>query len=127
MKRIKRVNFNTVQYVKKFDKTLPSNQLSQTITEPIMTIKKSQPDTPPPSPVAKITGGVKDMAIVKKSPPPKTKIKSPPRTKVKSPTKGTTPTKSSPAKVTPVKKGHLKKSPPPPSSSKKSPTKLKRN
>jgi hypothetical protein len=124
MKR-KRVNFNTVQYVKRFDKTLPSNQLSEMLTEPIMTIKKMQPITPPssPSPIVKLTNDIKDMAIIKKSPPSKSKTKSPPPpTKKKSPTKTTTPTtKSSPAKTT-GKKGQSKKSP----SSKKSPTKIKR-
>lgn len=126
MKR-KRVNFNTVQYVKRFDKTLPSNQMSEILTEPIMTIKKMQPITPPPSPVVKLTNDFKDMAIVKKSPPSKSKTKSPPLKK-KSPTKTpTTPTKSSPAKTTAGRKAQPKKSPSSSSSSsKKSPTKVKR-
>lgn len=121
MKR-KRVNFNTVQYVKRFDKTLPSNQLSEMLTEPIMTIRKMQL-TPPSSPIVKLTNDIRDMAIIKKSPPSKSKTKSPPPKK-KSPTKTpTTLIRSSPAKTI-GKKGQTKKSPS--SSSKKSPTKVKR-
>lgn len=146
MKRIKKVSFNTVQFVKRFDKTLPSNQLSNTLTEPIMSIMKSPTSSPPPplppSPVSKITNEIKDMAIVvKKSPPPlttktksldndagshkKSKTKSPPpKSKTKSPppkSKTKSPTKASPQ---PSKKSPIvsKKSK---ATSKKSPTKSK--
>lgn len=142
MKRIKKVSFNTVQFVKRFDKTLPSNQLSTTLTEPIMSIKKSP--TPPQSPVPRITNDIKDMAIVVKKSPPTTPIKSksksldndagshkksktkspPPKSKTKSPppkAKTKSPTKASPqaSKKSPVVSKKSK------ATSKKSPTKSK--
>ena len=124
MKRLKKkVSFESNQYVKTFDKTKPSNELSKTTTEAIMTIKQpvKQLPTPPspalapvvkqPPPDNKIRG---DMSIIKKSPDKtpvsvskkslikslsKSPVKSLTKSPVKSVTKSPKKTKKSPTRA----------------------------
>ena len=91
MKRVKKkVSFESNQYVKTFDKLKPSNELSETKSEPIMTIKPATPPPPPsPSPAPVDNKKKGDMSIImkKKSPDKTPSKKSPVKSETKSPKK----------------------------------------
>ena len=94
MKRVKKkVSFESNQYVKTFDKLKPSNELSETKSEPIMTIKPATPPPPPsPSPAPVDNKKKGDMSIImkKKSPDKTPSKKSPVKSETKSPKKSET-------------------------------------
>jgi len=93
MKKIKKkVTFDCNQYIKTFDKSKPSNELSETIKESLMTIKQKPVAIANPSPTTSVSKKkIGDMSIItKKSPEKATSKKSP--TKIK--TSKTSPQKS---------------------------------
>lgn len=102
MKRIKKkVTFDCNQYIKTFDKTKPSSELSETIKESLMTIikHKSVAVAVPPQPSATTKKKIGDMSIITRKSPEKTSKKSPTKTKTSKTTTPPSKSKKSPTKA----------------------------
>lgn len=100
MKRIKKkVTFDCNQYIKTFDKTKPSSELSETIKESLMTIIKHKSVSAPVPPPVTTKKKIGDMSIITRKSPEKTSKKSPTKTKTSKTTTPPSKSKKSPTKA----------------------------